>query len=110
MIPQNIFKILKDNSNLNNFLNDIEDFEIHFKKLNNNEINRLSLEYSAIFGPKFNISREDIPQKINLGDFQSILTLTLIKKDLTDNNYKKIKKIKFYLDDLNENIIKILEN
>ncbi|MFX1256867.1 MAG: hypothetical protein ACFFAN_03330 [Promethearchaeota archaeon] len=105
MIPQNIFKTLKKNHQFKEFIKNIEDFEILIKKLNLNEIQRLSLEYPDLLKLKIDDQAIKAQKK-----FPSIFCITLIKKNFNVNNYMKINKIKVYLDELNEKIIKILHN
>ena len=97
MISQNILNVLNMNSQFKKFVEEIKDFKILTKKLNSEEIKRVYLEYPNLL-PKI---REDI---------SSIICITLVKNNLDHRNYEKLKKIKFYIDETNENILKILEN
>lgn len=97
-IPQKILKILEKNNKVKNFIGDNEDVEILLKELDIDELNRQFNEYPNFFD---HIKKED---KLE------IFSLTLVKKDTSENNYIKLKKIKLYIDILNEKIIKILQN
>jgi len=98
MISQNLTKILKDNPQFNDFMRDVEDFEVLVKELNQDDIKRLSNEYPALLGLK------DV--KIH----ESISCITFIKNSPEVKNYVKLRKLKVYFDNSNEKIIKILRS
>ena len=110
MLNQNFIQILKLNSKLKNFIDNAKDFEFLTKKLNLNEINRLLFEYPDML--KLKIDRQMKGEKLNEKDedFPSLLSITIVKNDLRVKNYTKLKKIKIYIDESNERIIKILQN
>ena len=110
MITQNILNSLKENSKIEQFLNDFEDYEILYKKLNEDEIKRLSLGYHNFLELE-NINHIIKKQKSKTKEsYPSILCLTLIKSDINVDNYVKLKKIKIYIDELTNKIYKILQN
>lgn len=110
MINLNFIQILKMNSKLKNFLENVKNFEVLTKKLNLNEIRRLLLEYPDML--KLKIDRQMKGEKSNKNDenFPSLLCITIVNNDLRLKNHTKLKKIKIYIDESNENIIKILQN
>lgn len=110
MLNHNFIQILKMNSKLKNFLENVKDFEVLTKKLNLNEIKRLLFEYPDMLNLK--IDRQMKGEKLNEKDedFPSLLCITIVKNDLRVKNYTKLKRIKLYIDESNENIIKILQN
>ena len=110
MISQKILNLLKNNNQIKEFFSDNKDIEILFKKLNQSEIKRLSIEYPNLLDLK-NQYEEIKKQTIKTKDKESpILCLTLIKCDNSIKNYMKLKKIKLYIDEMDEKIIKILQN
>ena len=110
MIPQNLFNILKNNTQVLNFLNNTVDFEVFFKRLNHDEIKRLSTEYPNLFKQEINNQKTSNKQKKIEGDIQSIVFIILVRHDLDSKNYTKLKKIKLYITESNGKIIKILQN
>ena len=104
MMSEKILAILRKDSRINEFLDNIEDFEILYKKLNFNDIKRLSLEYPNFFNLNVVQKSEISEGKISIG------CLTLIKHKSYAQNFNKLKKIKIYVNEINEEIIKILQN
>ena len=98
MISQTLTKILKENPQFNDFIVDIENFEVLIKELNQDDIKRLSTEYPAL------LKLENV--KVS----ESILAITFIKNSSEVKNYVKLRKFKIYFDDSNEKIIKILRS
>ncbi len=103
MLSQKLIEILKDNDQIRRFLKDIKNFDILIRELNQDEINRLTKEYSTLF-------IEDIKIKKKKGSKKNIRSITIVRRDNNMDNYIKIKKIKLYLDEETEKIIKILQN
>lgn len=110
MIPAKILKLLKENNWLNEYFSGHPDVEVIIKKLNENDIKRLFKEYPNLFELDLNFAlnknREHGTNRIPF----SIISLTIVKRDLSTNNYLKSRKIRFYIDERNEIIIKILQN
>ena len=110
MIPQNLFNILKNNTQVLNFLNNTVDFEVFFKRLNHDEIKRLSTEYPNLFKQEINDHQKINNKQIKIeGAIQSIVFIILVRRDLDSKNYTKLKKIKMYINESNGKIIKILQ-
>ena len=95
MISEKLINILKLNTQFNDFVDDIENLEVLIKKLNRDDIKRLTTEYPALLKQK---------------DVESILCITFIKNNSEAKNYDKLKKFKVYFDNLNEKTIKILKS
>jgi len=110
MIPQNLFNILKMNTQVLDFLKNTVDFEVFFKRLNNDEIKRISTEYPNLFKQEINDQKTNNNQIKTEGDFHSIISIILVRCDLDSKNYTKLKKIKFYINESNGEIIKVLQN
>ena len=49
MLSQKLIEILKDNDQIRRFLKDIKNFDILIRELNQEEIIRLTKEYSTLF-------------------------------------------------------------
>ena len=98
MISQKILNILHKNSQFYDFMRNVEDFNVLVKQLNKNEIKRLTDEYPALLVQK------------ELKNYESILCITLIKNNREVKNHFKLRKIKVYVDEIDEKIIKILKN
>ena len=110
MINQYFIQILKMSSNLRDFLENAENFEVLTKRLNLDEIKRLSLEYPDLLKLKTDKQMKGILLSEKDDDITSILCITIVKNDIHVKNYEKLKKIKVYFDESKENIIKILQN
>jgi len=93
MISRKIFDIIKNSKDLKKFLINCSKIEIYFKRIENKEIKRIEKEYEKLF---FNLSKD-------------IVCITFIKNNLSKNNFQKNHKIKFYIDLIQNNIIKILK-
>jgi len=81
-----------------------------FKNLTYKEFLEISEEY-PIF-ENFNIKEKKNEKKqydINQNKFP-ISCITFVRNDKGKDNYIKLKKIKIYIDNLNNKIIKILQN
>ena len=102
MIPLNL---LRENSQLNEFIRDTEDFEILIKDLNQDEIKRLNIEYPKLLKLK-TVKKETKEQTIS----KSVICITLVKKNLEAKSYDKLKKFKIYYNKSEGKIIKILKN
>ena len=112
MISKKLSEILEISEEIKQFFTDInnfKDYELTIKKLNLKEIQRLLDEYPKLL--EFDISTKlNRNKKKNLSVIPQIICLTLVKIDLDNKNIAKLKKIKFYIDELNGNIIKFLQN
>jgi len=109
MIPVRILNKLKEKNEVYNFIENTDDFEVLVKRLNLGEIKRIASEYSELLKIPLNqITNNDTISKTY--DIKKIISFTLVKNDLDNKNIVKLKKIKFYIDELNDNIIKILQN
>jgi len=106
MISQNFINILKENTKIKEFFDQKEDFEIIIKKLSNDEIKRLLIEYPNLL----EIGKSKGKNKVTLGTTRSIICFTVVKRNLDSKNYVKLRKFKVYFDELNGKIIKILKN
>lgn len=106
----NILNIIKQSDELKVFLHHSKNVEIQFKNLNSEEIKRIFIEYPDLLKETINrkVRRTEELEK-NAGN-KRICCFTFVKTDLNQDNYKKLKKIKLYIDLLNDNIIKILQN
>ena len=109
MIPQNLFNTLKKNTQVLDFLNNTVDFEAFFKRLNHDEIKRVSTEYPNLFEQEINDQKINNKQIKIEGAIQSIVFIILVRRDLDSKNYTKLKKIKMYINESNGKIIKILQ-
>lgn len=111
LLSQNILSTIKELEIIQKFLENIEDFEVFYKKLDQNEITRVNVEYPNLFAIQAttNIGKveENIPQTTISN---SISSLTLIKRDRQIYNPIKLKKVKIYVDENTDRIIKILEH
>jgi len=110
MNPQGLLNILKKNTQVLDFLNNTVDFEVFFKRLNHDEIERLSTEYPYLFKQEINNQKTSNKQKKIEGDIQSFVFIILVRHDLDSKNYTKLKKIKLYINESNGKIMKILQN
>lgn len=109
MIPVRILNKLKEKNEVYNFIENTDDFEVLVKRLNLGEIKRIASEYPELLKIPLNqITNNDTISKTY--DIKKIISFTLVKNDLDNKNIVKLKKIKFYIDELNDNIIKILQN
>jgi len=106
----NILNIIKQSDVLKEFMQYSKNLEIQFKNLNTEEIKRLLTEYPDLLkgSIKKKVKRTEESEK-NAGN-KRISCLTIVKTDLDQDNYKNLKKIKLYIDVLNDDIIKILQN
>jgi hypothetical protein len=110
MIPTKFLKLLKENAQLNEFLSGYPKIDILIKKLDKRDINRLIKEYPTLFELDLN-EKQNINNKQEINTLPlSITSLTIIKQDFSYNNYLQSKKIRFYIDERNEKIIKIFQN
>jgi hypothetical protein len=110
MVIQKVLTILKKNPQFKEFLNQIENFEIFYKNLSIDEIKRLKLEFPDLLKSEIQEQMFNGHKSNNLEIQRSIYCLTLVRKDKNENNYIKLKKIKFYIDVFNQKIIKIFQN
>ncbi len=109
-ISQEALKSLKKNIEFLEFCNDINNLEVLSKRLYPEQVKRLSIEYPGFLTIEKN-EVLNLNQKIeNDKKMPSFLCLTLIKNDITIDNYLKFKKIKFYINESNGKVIKILQN
>lgn len=110
MITKKILKLLMENGEIKEFLKDHENFQILFKKLNKSKIMRISYEYPNFLKSE-SINQMNIEQKSHsIKENPSFLCFTLVKSDHNIKNYIKTKKLKIYIDELNNSIYKILKN
>lgn len=110
MISQEALKSLQKNNEFLEFCNDINNLEVLSKRLYPEQLKRLSIEYLG-FLPVDKNEVIDLNQKIeNDKEMPSFLCLTLIKNDTKIDNYSKLKKMKFYINESNGKIIKFLQN
>ena len=110
MISQEVLKSLKNNIEFLEFCSDITNVEVLSKNLNLEQLKRLSIEYPNFLTME-KIEDSNLNQKIETNrKMPSILCLTLINNDKNTENYSKLKKIKFYINDSNGKIIKFLQN
>ena len=110
MIPQNLFNILKMNTQVLDFLKNTKDFEVLYKRLNIDEIKRVSTEYPNLFKQEINNQKTNNKQIKIEGAFHSIVSIILVRCDLDSKNYTKLKKLKLYINESNGEIIKVLQN
>ena len=110
MIHHNLYKILHNNTQISDFLTETESFEILVKRLNHDEIYKLNDEYPFFIKKNTNNHKAKKNQVTENESFQFLSCITIVKHDINIKNYVKLKKIKIYIDELNERIIKILEN
>ena len=109
MIPVRVLNKLKEKNEIYNFIENTNDFEVLVKRLNLGEIKRIASEYPELLEIPLNqITNNDTISKTY--DIKKIICFTLVKNNLDNKNIVKLKKIKFYIDELNDNIIKILRN
>ncbi len=94
MISQDLLEVVKFNNDFKEFIGDNDNFEVFHKTLIQNEIDRLLVEYPGLF-------------TLKNGDFK-ISTLTLIKSDSENKNYIKSNKIKFYINEVTHEILKVM--
>jgi len=71
-------------------LTDINNFEISLKKLNLNDIKRLSREYPNLLKLK-QLKIEKLTEDVD--KIPSIICLTIVKSDIEIKNYEKFKNI-----------------
>jgi len=98
MLREEIFKFVSNNIEVKNFLKGIADFQTLYTKLTKKDLIILDKEFSLL---GFEDSDSDKPK---------ISQITIIKKDLNSENYKMTKKIKIYINEQNQSILKILKN
>lgn len=113
MISKKLSEILEISKEIKQFFTDInnfKDYELTIKKLNLKEIQRLLDEYPKLLEFDISTKLNSNKKKKNLSVIPQIICLTLVKIDLDNKNIAKLKKIKFYIDELNGNIIKFLQN
>jgi hypothetical protein len=94
MNPSELLNILKNIPKISKFLEKNDNIEIILKRLTPKDIERLSLEYPNLLE----------------SSIQLISCLTLVKNEVNEQGYKNVKKIKVYIDEINEIPVKILEN
>ncbi len=82
----------------------------YWKKLSFNELKNLKLYYPDFIEINTNSETNINSLDLNEKNLSSILCFTFVKNEKTSKKYEKIKKIKIYIDELKEEIIKILEN
>jgi len=87
--------LLNDNKEVRDFLGDTDEFEILKKIISGEELKRIRSEY---------------PNLLKLEKPQTIICITLVKRDSHVDNRIHLKKIKLYIDETSEKIIKILQN
>ncbi len=105
MISRKTISTLTGNDQFKKFLDENIEFEILHKNIKENEIERIIYEY-----PKFFYVAEDIQKIRKKKKISSIICFTLVKCDISSNNYSNLKKIKFYIDEFNNKILRILQN
>ena len=71
-------------------MTDINNFEISLKKLNLNDIKRLSREYPNLLKLK-QLKIEKLTEDVD--KIPSIICLTIVKSDIEIKNYEKFKNI-----------------
>jgi len=103
MISDKILTLLKQEAVIKNFLGNVEVYEILVKEIGSDEIVRIITEFPNLFGFK-----ESFIQKKDA--LPSILCITIVKRDDDEDNHIKLKKIKLYIDVINDETIKILQN
>ena len=97
MISQKLINVIKENNEIKEFFSNTNEVDVLIKNLNINELERFYIEYPNFLEMK---KSSEIPS--------TILCLTFIKRDLDVNSYTKVKKIKIYIDQMTDKIIKIL--
>ena len=98
-VHDKLYLLLKENKDVKDFLSDGNDYEILKKKISDGELKRINNEYPNLF-----------ELDTTIGSSHSIICITLIRRDLDLNNHIQLKKIKLYIDETNEKILKILQN
>jgi len=110
MLNENNLKVLKENQQVLELIKKKENFEVLIKKLSSNEIKDLKFFYPDFIENDFNSERKVNDNNLNQEIIQSIICFTFVKNEYNSKKYDKIKKIKIYIDELKEKIIKILQN
>jgi len=103
MDTQNFLKILKDSFQIKEFLKNSETHEILIKELSYNDNERILLEYLQLT-KDLNLNKPNNKKSI------PILCLTLVKQDFNKKNFSGLKKLKLYISEINQKILKVLEN
>jgi hypothetical protein len=110
MIHQKIFNIIKESDQIKDFFIDANDVDVLIKKITINELKALYIEYPNLL-KIVNNNKIKIKYRSDNNEISPlILCLTFIKRDFNMKNYIKLKKIKLYIDEMNEKIVKILKN
>jgi len=93
------------NKEIKDFLKNVETIEVLIKKLKIEDIKRLSREY-----PNFLDYHQDKIEMNIIKELYLFLSVTLLKYNTTSKYYFNLKKIRVYINLINDNIIKILHN
>jgi hypothetical protein len=109
-INKNLLKILESKAKIKKFLEDTGDIEFSLKRLSVEDLTRISVEYPSLLDLNTVNSLKEKRKKKTEEEEISIICLTIIKRDKSSNNYMKLKKIKIYLDEKDEKILKVLQN
>jgi len=109
MLNENILKILKENHQILESIKQMENFEVLIKKLSYNELKNLKLYYPDFINIDINSETDVDNQNLNQKDSSIIFCFTFVKNE-NSKKYEKIKKIKIYVDELKEVVLKILQN
>jgi len=110
MLSQKILRSLKKNNHIKDFFKNNLDFEVQLKRINKNELKRLDQEHPTLFDVNFETIKNLYESNQDRKNNGPLLSVTFIKNDFSISNYKNLKKIKVYIDEISGKIIKILRN
>lgn len=103
IIPKKLLDLISQHPKVQEFLQSAEHVEFLVKKITPHEMERLREEYPKFF----NWNESDGKNPKNQGNNYSI---TLVKNDFSPSNHTRLKKIKLYIDEDRNKIVKILTN
>lgn len=103
IIPKKILELISQHPRVQDFLQNAEHVESLVKEITPHKMERLQEEYPKFF----NWNESDAKNTKNKGN---IYSLTLVKNDFSPNNHTRLKKIKLYIDEDRNKIVKILTN
>jgi len=105
-----IFATLNKESKFPEFHKTSDEFELLIKYLNQKEIERLLFEYPNFLNNEI-IKQINVKQESKSFENEpSIISITLVKHENNTSNYTNLKKLKIYIDAVNDKIIKVLQN
>ena len=103
MLSKKLFDLVSQHPATQDFLKDAENVESLVKHVTPEEVVRLKKEYPKFFIWLPSIQKND--EKTN-----NLYSITLVKRDFSPYNYSKLKKLKLYVDEGSNKILKILSN